>query len=517
MKDGKKKSSKKPKTSSVSPTKENVKSPLKSDDCLKEELTNDKLQPDTSNGFDIKNNSSITVKNVIGPTPTNKSNEVTDVVIEGESYCIISNTDDESAGETKSQPKDAHAFTLEDSVLKSDDEESPAAEQTQEEPKATFKRKCKITCVTIMSDEKEGNTYVVAGVKIKSKKTRKSKVKIKNKLSLLVYKVAGKVKIPSDSEPSHGGIDNFFGEDYSPMAMPLNDVYDQLAEGYDVYDVPHSIDALDVTNSDHLAVIDEYLMAAQKNPSANSGTQNISLFNEVKSGFDQEEIVKVDDIKTVYEDCVFHKCDIDRTFYDIFMLISDLIVVGNFLVVVLKHGKTQEQVDVTKTVLLVFSIVSSKKQITEIKLINSRTIFGTLIKDAINVSCSNIPPSILGDLITLEQFEGMDNQENTEPSPQSLLLIALGDNSLSFMTVPKLTEKKMLTELEKGTSIHKIAYCGPLSSVAICDNMGYLHIQSCLDGNEERKVASSIEKYGNFCFCLNQSKYLFFKFFEKYH
>uniref|UniRef100_A0A7M5TZX2 UBC core domain-containing protein n=2 Tax=Clytia hemisphaerica TaxID=252671 RepID=A0A7M5TZX2_9CNID len=424
------------------------------------------------------------------------SNEVEDVVIEGESYCIISDlTNDQIDNNKKSEP---HVFSVDDSVLKSEDEGTPTNtpfnEPNQEETtKGSFERKCKISCVTIMSDGNEGSTYVVAGVKIKSKKTRKNKIKVKNKLSLLVYKVAGKMKMPKPLETPNlfppFDMDMYMDDEHlSNLPLPgmnMPNIYDEP-----FYD-EQNLDSLD---PNQLSVIDEYLMAAKKNPSANGGTQNISMFNEVKTGFDQEEIVR-DDIKTVYEDCIFHKFDIDRSYYDLSMVISDLIVVSNYLVVILKQKVGFVENDSVKNVLLVFSIISNDKQVTEIKLVNSRTLHGTTIQDAVYVPCSSAPSNILENLIALEQFEENTDCAVSEPNlDKSLLLIALSDNSLSFMTVPRLVEKKLLTNIENN-GIHKIVYCGPLSSVAICDTKGHLHIQSCVDGNLTKPSSKTLEKY----------------------
>ena len=407
-------------------------------------------------------------------------NEVQDFVYEGESYCLITDSKNNSEFETPDD-EEPYVFTVEDTASKSEDENTTPTNET----KGTFERKCKIASVTIMSDENERNTYVVAGVKIKSKKTRKSKVKIKKKLSLLVYKVAGKIKVADKTAE----IPNLFPY---PFDMELYDDMMPLPEPSSVYDPP--IFDEPYLDPNQLSVIDEYLNAAKKNPTANGGTQNISLFNEVKAGFDQEEIVKVDDIKTVYEDCTFHKFDIDRSFYDASMIISDLIVISNYLVVILKQKASAIEEGNIKNVLLVFTIFSNNKQVTEIKLVNSQTVYGTTIKDAIQVSYSNAPSNVLEELITLEQFEGSDRISESN-SVEALLLIALEDSSLSFMTVPKLVEKKIPLSLD-GAGIHKIVYCGPLSSVAICDTKGYLHIHSCLEFNEPKAAFRSVEMYG---------------------
>ena len=406
------------------------------------------------------------------------SNEVQDFVYEGESYCLITDSKKSSSPELQDDGE-PYVFTVEDPASKSEDENTTPTNDI----KGTFKRKCKIASVTIMTDEREGNTYVVAGVKIKSKKTRKTKVKVKNKLSLLVYKVAGKVKV---FEKITTDVTNLF----PPFDMEF---YDDGTEpiGYipPLFDEPY-------LDPNQLSVIDEYLMAAKKNPTANGGTQNISLFNEVKSGFDQEEIVKVDDIKTVYEDCTFHKFDIDRSFYDSSMIISDLIVISNYLVVILKQ-KEKEVLDENnvKNVLLVFTIFSNEKQMTEIKLVRSQKIIGNVIKDAIQVPYSNAPSIILEELIALEQFESSEKVSETT-SANSLLLIAFDDNSLSFMTVPRLVEKKIPISLDNDVGIHKIVYCEPLSSVAICDTKGFLHLHSCLHGHEPKTSLRPVQKYG---------------------
>lgn len=451
----------------------------------------------TTDNKSLENKTSLNSENVLNEkkdaTPQVQS-ETQDFVYDGESYCVI--TDPQKTPEVEGSQSNAemevsknspevetpensepYVFTVEDTTSKSDDEITHPTNET----KGTFERKCKIASVTIMCDENEGNTYVVAGVKIKSKKTRKSKVKIKKKLSLLVYKVAGKVKVPD--KPSE--IPNLF----PPFDMDV--LYDDIMPLPEpsIYDQPFLDDPY--LDPNQLSVIDEYLMAAKKNPTPNGGTQNISLFTEAKAGFDQEEIVKVDDIKTVYEDCTFHKFDIDRSFYDSSMIISDLIVISNYLVVILKQKPSTVRDGEIRNVLLVFTIFLNEKQVTEIKLVNSQTVYGTTIKDAIQVPYSNAPSNILEELITLEQFEGSSQSNSVE----ALLLIALEDSSLAFMTVPNLVEKKIPLELN-GASVHKIVYCGPLSSVAICDTKGYLHIHSCLKNNEPKTSLRPVEKYG---------------------
>ena len=471
---------------------------------LKSTIDDSSLANETSTKFSNMSNEKEDVK------PQAQS-EVQDFVYDGESYCVITEPQktpevEGSQNSTKvdvsknihdvetPEESEPYVFSVEDTGSKSEDENTPPTNET----KGTFERKCKIASVTIMCDE--GNTYVVAGVKIKSKKTRKSKIKIKKKLSLLVYKVAGKVKVAD--KPSE--IPNLF----PPFDMDV--LYDDIMPLPEpsIYDQPFLDDPY--LDPNQLSVIDEYLYAAKKNPTANGGTQNISLFTEAKAGFDQEEIVKVDDIKTVYEDCTFHKFDIDRSFYDSSMIISDLIVISNYLVVILKQKPSAVGEEEIRNVLLVFTIFSNEKQVTEIKQVNSRTVYGTTIKDAIQVSYSNSPSNILEELITLEQFEGTDRTSQSN-SVEALLLIALEDSSLAFMTVPNLVEKKIPLELNDA-GIHKIVYCGPLSSVAICDTKGFLHIHSCLQNNEPKTSLRPVEKYSkiiNLLFTFFHVNYMF--------
>ena len=245
-----------------------------------------------------------------------------------------------------------------------------------------------------------------------------------------------------------------------------------------------------------LSVIDEYLLAAQKNPSAsNGGTQNIALGgNEIKTGFDQEEIVKIDDVKTVYEDCAFHKFDISRQFYSKDMLISDLLVVDGFLVAIVKDElhenkaipRTSYDADI-KNYLIVISIIVSKKQLIDITLVAQHMFTNDiLIKDLVCVPCRKLPSSMLGNLTALDHFENAEN--NTSCSnfiPKSLVLLGLSDNSLMFLSVPQLTQLKMTTNLSNDKEIHKITYCSALSSIAICDSDGYFTLCPCATNQDK--------------------------------
>ena len=154
-----------------------------------------------------------------------KVGTATDFLFDGEMYCVIDNPsqDKDSTDETsEAQDKDEYQIT-EDSLPQVHDESpqnlgktsssdtmtsdtsppckstitstkreelsSPSPMNSKSKP---VERSCKITCVTILKDEKTNDKFIVAGVKIESHKTRRNKEHHKHKLSLLVYKIAGK-------------------------------------------------------------------------------------------------------------------------------------------------------------------------------------------------------------------------------------------------------------------------------------------------------------------------------------
>ena len=301
--------------------------------------------------------------------------KMTDVEFDGESYCVIVNPSDgvKENNNKADENQIGNGFLTDDSPSQMDCEqdqvdgfifdqsdeneidvqsgevESHDTEKTVQpaNPKVKIKaknveRSCRITSVTMMKDEKTCDKFIIAGVKIESRKSRKNKEKLKYKLSLLIYRLAGKVKVKkndvADSSLS-GFVSPYINNPFAPMSGQTYE--DDFSVGSD--DDFSIYEDVDIDQS-QLAVIDEYLLA-QKNPShphaPNGGTQNIALSgNEIKTGFDQEEIVKVEDMKTVYEDCTFHKFDIDRAFYTKDMFISDLLVVDGFLVTILPSFKS---------------------------------------------------------------------------------------------------------------------------------------------------------------------------------
>lgn len=435
---------------------------------------------------------------------------ITDVIFEGESYCVIA---EPLNYKSENLAGDSNVFGIEDSVLEIDDSLniSPQKETnkensesisspTEEKSKATgggktklksAERSCSITCVTILKEEDSEDKFIVAGVKIESRKVRKNKERHKHKLSLLVYKLAGKVKVKGSQSDVNSEIINPLSS--NPFLPMMGSVYE------DDFSVVSDEDYCLFEDSDptQLSVIDEYLLAAQKSPSAgNGGTQNIGP-NEIKTGFDQEEVVKIDDIKTVYEDCAFHKFDIDRKFYTKEMFVSDLLVVDGYLVTILRK---QMEIDLStddeeeeKNCLLVSSISMNKKRVIDLKLVGQKIFTGdSLIKDIVLVPCQKLPTNLLTNLTALNQFENMDNNpKHTAGVPQSLVALGLSDNSITFLSVPQLTELKIPSKIHEDRKIHKIAYCTALSSLAICDDKGFLTICSC-SSNQENPYEMSL-------------------------
>lgn len=473
--------------------------------------------------------------------------KMTDVEFDGESYCVIVNPADgvkETINIGMTEPLIPNGFVSDmnlqqleggeqDMILDQSDEndndvhrneadflKSPESIttannnniNTPKTPKVKSKnveRSCRITSVTIMKDEKTCDKFIIAGVKIEARKSRKNKEKLKCKLSLLVYKLAGKVKVKNESADANlsGFVSPYINNPFAPMSGQTYE--DDFSVGsdddYSIYD--------DVAmDQSQLAVIDEYLLASQKNQShphpSNGGTQNIALSgNEIKTGFDQEEIVKIEDMKTVYEDCTFHKFDIDRTFYTKDMYISDLLVVDGFLVTIIKqdHVKrtttgVEEKSDKlpNNDFLLVSSITSTKKNVINFKLIAQRQFdSNSLIKDLTIVPCRNLPSNLLTNFTALHQFENTEkNSPYSNLMPKSLVLLGLSDNSLMFLSVPQLIELKMPSNLPEGRSIHKLTYCSTLSSVAICDNLGHLRVCPCLT-NQDQPFEMTLDETSN--------------------
>ena len=396
----------------------------------------------------------------------NNENKISEVIYDGESYCLIAEptSKDENSNETlkENSQENESDENRKQAIDENKDEKEEPLEESASHPKK-LERSCQISSVVMMRENEE--KFIIAGVKIESKKTRKNKTRHKYKLSLLVYKIHLGSTINKDDQVVKGGV---YPSNTDPfIAMDdFNSEEEFLEMGPEVdYFMENAAE-----NAKYLKVIDGYLIANHKNPCNNGGTQNIAVSgNEIKTGFDQEEIIKRESVQTVYEDCVFHKYDVDRNLYHHGMFISNLFVVDKYLIAVLNNEKscTEE----SESLLLILSIVN-KKQSIEIKLVNKYSFPSNVtVKDTVKVPYKKLSTDFLINLKALQEFESSVNGD-VEPQlqPNTLLLFGLSDKTFMFLSVPQLTAIQIPSYCTN--QIHKIAYCSALSSIAVCDELG---------------------------------------------
>ena len=106
----------------------------------------------------------------------NNKNGISEVIYDGESYCLIAEptSKDEDSNETlkeNSQENESDAKSKQEIEEDKDEKEEPL-EESASHPKK-MERSCRISSVVMMRDNEE--KFIIAGVKIESKKTRKNK------------------------------------------------------------------------------------------------------------------------------------------------------------------------------------------------------------------------------------------------------------------------------------------------------------------------------------------------------
>ena len=414
----------------------------------------------------------------------NNKNGISEVIYDGESYCLIAEptSKDEDSNETlkeNSQENESDAKSKQEIEEDKDEKEEPL-EESASHPKK-MERSCRISSVVMMRDNEE--KFIIAGVKIESKKTRKNKTRHKYKLSLLVYKIHLGSTINKDDQVVKGGV---YPSNTDPfIAMDdFNSEEEFLEMGPEIdYFMENAAE-----NTKYLKVIDGYLIGNHKNPGNNGGTQNIAVSgNEIKTGFDQEEIIKRESVQTVYEDCVFHKYDVDRNLYHHGMIISNLFVVDKYLIAVLNNEKSSTEE--SGSLLLILSIIN-KKQSIEIKLVNKYSFPSNVaVKDTVKVPYKKLSTDFLINLKALQEFESSINGD-IEPQLQgnTLLLFGLSDKTFMFLSVPQLTAIQIPSYCTN--QIHKIAYCSALSSIAVCDELGNFVLCPYLNKKESSAEAN---------------------------
>ncbi|XP_065681736.1 uncharacterized protein LOC100214758 isoform X1 [Hydra vulgaris] len=354
------------------------------------------------------------------------------------------------------------------------------------------KRSFKITSVAIMKDARTSQKFIVAGVKIDSVKYSKHKLSEKHKLSLLTYKIESKVSNENGQEENSES----FVKPYQPfmqVPMPLNNtVFDSdstpswfgLNEDFGIYE-----------NGDttQLSIIDEYLIASKHLGITNGGTQNIAMdANEIKTGFDQEEILKTEDNKSVYKDCAFQKFDLCENINKS-GVISKLLVIDDYLVVMVNEKSDEKP---QSSIFIISVVFDSFKTI--LKKVAFHSFQESEVNDIISVSPLQLPMNIFKNIYS--NFTKI----------LSVLIVALSNNSVTFLSVPDLEKLPLQSNLPNSFAIHRLAYCSALSAIAICDENGSfsLHQWTSEQNEEVHAQNSSISNRWPNHFCTNELQLL---------
>ena len=435
---------------------------------------------------------------------------MTDIVVGGESYCIINNVSQNSITEGIVQ-ESAHLLIEQEGdeqkvevsenlpnkdsikgspkmleLVKSSSSKNSLQSCTQSRTKFHTQESCKITSVAIMKDSKTAEKFVIAGVKIDSIKNRKFKQSEKHKLSLLTYKIANKI---SSNEKNNQETSNSFMKPYTQSFMPIpnNAIFEVDSSTPTWFGLDDDYGIYDIGDSTQLSIIDEYLIASKQVGSSNGGTQNIAAdVNEIKTGFDQEEVIKLEDSKTVYKDCAFHKFDLcDSSNLNKFSVISKLLVVDDQLIVIVKD-KLHKNFKPQSSIFIISVVFDSLA--TKLQKVAFHSFGETEINDVISVSCLELPTNILTNLMSTKLV--------------SVLIVALSDNSVIFLSVPGLEKLPLQSNLPNNCSIHRLAYCSSLSGIAVCDEKGRFSMHqwtTVLRQHEEVHANNVLSKFLFFC------------------